>query len=390
MFSVRHSVSGFARAVLPAISGLLISGLVATGAALAQDYSLCVKLEARLVDLERGSMGASPVTIQRYNSDIIEQQRMLNVARRQAARAGCDQQKGFLFFRPQRPAGCGDHDAIINRLETNLQRLQGQRRNLMPVDTGVNEGERRRLLAMLGDNRCGPQYERYATRRSGGMFDFFNRDYTRDPYVRDPYMMEPSGGMGFYGTYRTLCVRTCDGFFWPISFSTVQGRFDMDAQMCQASCPTSDVALYVHRNPGEGPEEAISLFGEPISRLPNAFRFRNEFVNDCSCKAGMQTAALGERVVVALPGRDGSMILSDTGARRGVVAEKLKPLPTAAMPIPVPRNRPGNEPPVAGSIATVTGMEDYIAVSAPKVGVVAGKSVRIVGPGFTLYRSGGE
>ena len=65
-----------------------MSGLVATGGALAQDYSLCVKLEARLVDLERGAMGASPVTIQRYNSDIVEQQRMLNVARRQAARAG--------------------------------------------------------------------------------------------------------------------------------------------------------------------------------------------------------------------------------------------------------------------------------------------------------------
>ncbi len=369
----RAMAAGFRHTVSAWVVGAALAALA--GTASAQDYALCVKLEARLIDLERGSTGASPVTIQRYNSEIIAQQRMLNVARQQAARAGCAQRSGFLFFRPQRPAHCGEFDAVIKRLETDVQRLQGQRRNLMPVNTGANEGERRRILAMLGDNKCGPQYERYATQRNGGLFGFFFRDYTRDPY-----MVEPD--QGFYGTYRTICVRSCDGFFWPISFSTVQSNFEADEQVCRSSCPGTEASLYVHRNPGEGPDEAVSLTGVPLSQTPNAFRFRNEFVDGCSCRSGIQTAALSERVVVDFAARDA--VLAD-----GVPADP-GPGPaaaTAGLPVPLPRNRPGNEPPVAGSVATITGMEDYVAVAAPSVSLVAGKAVRVVGPGFTLYRS---
>jgi len=365
---VRHAVSAW-------ITGAALLAL--SGAAVAQDYQLCVKLEARLLELDRSQPGGNRSTIQRYNGQIMEQQRMLTAARRQAARAGCNKQGGFLLFRAPRPVGCGEFDVAIKRLEANVRRLQGKRKDVMPARTGYNTGERRRILAMLGNNKCGPQYARYATRNDSGLFGMFLRDYTRDPYMTEQQ------GMGFYGTYRTLCVRTCDGFFWPISFSTVQTHFGYDERLCQSSCPTSDVALYVHRNPGESPDEAMSLAGQPLSQLPNAFLYRREFVDDCSCKAEVQTAALGDRVSIDLSARDGALPPNQADLTHSVPE-------TATMPIPVPRSRPGNEPPVAGSIATVTGMEDFYAVSAPKVNRVAGKDVRVVGPGFTLYLSGEE
>ena len=49
------------------------------------------------------------------------------------------------------------------------------------------------------------------------------------------------------GAYRTLCVRACDGFYFPISYSTPRSRFEIDASVCQALYPPVEATLYVHR-----------------------------------------------------------------------------------------------------------------------------------------------
>ena len=84
-------------------------------------------------------------------------------------------------------------------------------------------------------------------------------------------------------TYRTLCVRLCDGYYWPISYATVRGRFGADSQRCESSCDVP-AKLYVHRNPGGRIESMIDQEGNPYSALPNAFRYREEYVGDCRCK----------------------------------------------------------------------------------------------------------
>ena len=50
------------------------------------------------------------------------------------------------------------------------------------------------------------------------------------------------------GTYRTVCVRTCDGFYFPISFATVPARFPDDEKTCKACArrrrpPCSAIAI---------------------------------------------------------------------------------------------------------------------------------------------------
>ncbi|MBN9011166.1 MAG: DUF2865 domain-containing protein, partial [Rhizobiales bacterium] len=91
---------------------------------------------------------------------------------------------------------------------------------------------------------------------------------------------------GYGDTWRTLCVRTCDGYYFPISFSTEQSRFADDAQACAAACPGTPVALYVHRSPGEGVEQMVSLSGEPYTALPTAFAYRRSYNAACTCRAG--------------------------------------------------------------------------------------------------------
>jgi len=35
-------------------------------------------------------------------------------------------------------------------------------------------------------------------------------------------------------TYRTICVRLCDGYYWPISYATTPESFDRDRQKCES------------------------------------------------------------------------------------------------------------------------------------------------------------
>ncbi len=60
------------------------------------------------------------------------------------------------------------------------------------------------------------------------------------------------------GSYRTLCVRKCDGFYFPISMSASRGRFETDSAICQASCPNSEVELFVQPSGQEAESAAIA------------------------------------------------------------------------------------------------------------------------------------
>jgi hypothetical protein len=86
------------------------------------------------------------------------------------------------------------------------------------------------------------------------------------------------------GTYRTVCVRLCDGFFFPISFATTPENFSRDSDSCNARCG-SPARLYVYPNPGGEPEQMVGLDGKPYSALKSAFLFRTNYDAACTCKA---------------------------------------------------------------------------------------------------------
>jgi hypothetical protein len=89
----------------------------------------------------------------------------------------------------------------------------------------------------------------------------------------------PSGG----ATYRTMCVRLCDGYFWPVSFATHDANFGRDSETCTKSCG-APAALYYYPNPGGAPEDMVSLEGVPYKSLGTAFRFRDSYDASCKCR----------------------------------------------------------------------------------------------------------
>ncbi len=85
------------------------------------------------------------------------------------------------------------------------------------------------------------------------------------------------------GTYRTVCVRLCDGYFFPISFAATPDRFAADEAACDARC-SSGARLYVYPNPGGEPEQMRDVRGQPYTALKTAFLFRTNYVEACTCK----------------------------------------------------------------------------------------------------------
>jgi hypothetical protein len=112
------------------------------------------------------------------------------------------------------------------------------------------------------------------------LFDFFgggNEEEEQTPQTPIYRSIDPNG------RYHSVCVRLCDGFFFPISYSTYSSHLAQDATTCQSSC-AAPAELYVYRNPGGEIEQAISLNGAAYADLPNAFKYRKQYVKGCSCK----------------------------------------------------------------------------------------------------------
>ena len=83
-------------------------------------------------------------------------------------------------------------------------------------------------------------------------------------------------------TYRTVCVRLCDGAYHPISFSTTRSRFKADAARCQASCDQPSKLFVV--KPEGSPEDMVDVRGGSYTDLPNAFKFQTSYDAACTCR----------------------------------------------------------------------------------------------------------
>ncbi|MGI9386928.1 MAG: DUF2865 domain-containing protein, partial [Methyloligellaceae bacterium] len=108
----------------------------------------------------------------------------------------------------------------------------------------------------------------------GSFFDPFQSLYSRKPGAN----RIPQSGL-----YRTMCVRSCDGYMWPISFSTTTANFDVDENVCRSSC-AAPTRLYYYENPGQEPDQMVDRRGRSYNLLPTAWRYKKQHVSSCKCR----------------------------------------------------------------------------------------------------------
>jgi len=322
---------------------------------------ICMRLEARLtaIDSRAGDFDKSRA----LEKQIRDQREELDRATAEARRAGC---MGAFFQRLRAKSGCGPMMASVNRMRANLNRLTARNRS---DDRGG--GERRELMRALTANQCGSHYEDYE--QPGQRRGFFASLFGRHLFRERGWGSGPFGN----GTFRTLCVRTCDGYYFPISFTTVQSRFARDEQLCRSMCPGTEVALYVHRNPGEESESMISLAGEPYVALPTAFRYRREYDSTCRCGQIVASTVVASEPVGFLPTYEDD----PWGFARGAETPDML---GSEPPVPSLRPAPGEDPETLANRAGTLVPE----LIAPPVAAVAGlaadgeRHIRIVGPAY--------
>jgi len=96
-------------------------------------------------------------------------------------------------------------------------------------------------------------------------------------------------------SYRTMCVRTCDGFFFPVSFATTKNRLKKDETVCKSSCG-APAQLYYYPNPGGEIEDMISYRGnKKYKKLKYAFLYQTKFVASCRCQPEPWTQAAKQK-----------------------------------------------------------------------------------------------
>jgi len=236
--------------------------------------SICLELEQRLVqEGQRG--GESRNLVPMVESELRQAEQAYRSQRQQLDRNDCYEY--FLFSKTLRKTRrCVD---LANQADETRRRVDDLEVQLSQLQGSSGRSYQDEIIRELARNNCGSSYQQQARRQSGGGFSGFWDDGESSGY---------SGGSSFgalpYATYRTVCVRLCDGYYFPVSFSTLPNHFQRDEEVCHSKC-ASPASLYYHQNPGAGMEQAVEARSNaPYTQLKTAFRYRKEYVNGCSCK----------------------------------------------------------------------------------------------------------
>lgn len=337
------------------------SALLLTASAMAQTpppNSACSRLEAQLANVDRGTEDPARADQIRRADDALNRTQFdldKNVA--QARRMGC-QSTGFFSIFVTPPAQC---EGLNKQIDQQRAALENLRNNLEQLNGGTTQRAeaRRSLLIQLADNGCGQQYRQAALAgQQGGFFDRLFGTNSGSPPAGQP--------MG--NTYRTICVRTCDGFYFPVSYAVTQDHFREDELTCQRMCPAADVQLYTYHNPGEDVSQAISLNGRLYTELPTAFRYRTALTAQCSCRR---------------PGQSWADALKVNGPDDTVAPGDVVVTDQAAKRMAQPRGADGK--PLKPGAKTAEPAESAL-VQAPGVVDSTKRSVRTVGPTFLPNR----
>ena len=175
-------------------------------------------------------------------------------------------------------------------------------------------------------------------------------------------------------TYRSVCARSCDGYYWPVSFSTSKDNLHNDAGSCEALAGDGATELYYYNNDSGSPDSMVNLSGQKYADTPNAFRYRREYDASCSIKQEVvygviEATAAGDFSKAIISFGDISFPMPRRDPRHVV---ELKVAEVSYVPLPRPRPDREGKNKAGNSIAQFD--------KSQRVVIVGEKRVRIVGP----------
>lgn len=282
------------------VAALLGAAMLASAQPADAASRTCRQLRAELA-AATGARG-KPRLIAKYDDAIARQHREIDKARSQSRRANCF----FALFGSDR-AQCAMLDAALKRMDGNLAKLEKKRAGLAG---GGSSRERRRIMARLDASGCNdkpaqkPKAAVPAEARPSASDE--GKETGRVRRVLDPRhgIIEIPPPRQVTGEYRTLCVRTCDGYFFPMSNAATLGDFERDRKNCESSCPGTEMRVFYSRGMGTDSADMISAAtGRPYSELPTAYLYKRADVTvpRCGCRTAGDFSVIGGASAPARP-----------------------------------------------------------------------------------------
>lgn len=320
--------------------------LAATAGAAAAQSPACNAWRSELASLQGQRGGGDPRAAQmaqRVGAQLAQ-------ATNQYRAMGCER-GGFTFFGEGPPRECGGLRAQIGQLQAQYGGLQQQ------AQGGALEQRRAQLASAINANCRAPQQR--------GFFEtIFGLEPRRGeidstlPELDPEQPAEPEKPR--MGGPQTVCVRTCDGFFFPLANNP--GGRDSSDEMCQALCPGVETLAYGMTNGGDIQNAVARATGQPYASLPNAGKYQRSFDAACTCRGqGQSWAQALKEAEYLLDKRKGDVIVTEQRAaelsrpkearpdpkRRGAVAPAVQP--AAAPALPEEKPMPSENSPTSGT-----------------------------------------
>lgn len=294
-----------------AVLGALALSCAQIGAASAASQS-CRQLEAELASAGSGGR-ASPSQIRKYDSAIARQGAEMTKARNRARQAGC----GFSIFSGNVSA-CAALNASLDRMAKNLDTLRRDRAKLAKKASRRNRSQ---IVAALKANKCRATEtaakERPERKKTGDWLlekaqenidlDAASQENTTEPadkhYLDALMRVTTAEAPHPHGEFRTMCVRTCDGYFFPMSNAASLRDFERDQKNCESSCPGTEMQVFYTRGIGDDSANMTSsVTGRPYAELPTAYLYKKPTNPDtpaCGCNAAQGFEVVGGRSVTS-------------------------------------------------------------------------------------------
>ena len=114
---------------------------------------------------------------------------------------------------------------------------------------------------------------------------------------------------------RSMCVRLCDGYFFPVAPINSDGDLGAHESLCSGVCPGAPTRLFVMPSGSERMEDATSRDGKRYSALPVAFRHTGTSDNTCTCRPNNIAHSKLVSVLKDFTLRHGDMVMTGKGLR---------------------------------------------------------------------------
>jgi hypothetical protein len=301
---------------------LLLVPLLAATPALAENQAICNDLHGRIANIPEVITTTHPA--RKYSAALDQQTYEIRQIQAEMQQRRCS---GGSIVNGEDAAACDQLETAFERGQQNMRQLtelQGRSQR----NGGSNDILRDQLEAALRDNGCDNtnsaasdttiitnRREPDATPEQQAMrTDTFIQPLDKSGGPQLGYQDQQSAPLSYPsgGTYganlQTVCVRTCDGGFFPLTTNASPVNFQQDAATCSRMCPGVPTELYFRYLPNQESSEMVSAAtGAPYSAMPYAFAYRKRAPGEkssCTCNMSAYYEEMRRQKTSTLPQPD--------------------------------------------------------------------------------------